>query len=123
MNIDNFTCFLGGGTAGLTLAARLSEDPFVSVCVLEAGGANLNDPMIRTSTTPLSAILLLTPLPIVTPALFGAHFGKQEYDWGHASVRPALTLQRGFSPSHVLQIKQKLLADRVMPLSRSVTAP
>ncbi|KAI0331244.1 GMC oxidoreductase [Cubamyces sp. BRFM 1775] len=34
----------GGGTAGLTLAARLSEDPNVSVLVLEAGEANVGLP-------------------------------------------------------------------------------
>ena len=29
---------IGGGTAGLTIAARLAEDPDVSVAVIEAGG-------------------------------------------------------------------------------------
>jgi len=29
---------IGGGTGGLTIAARLAEDPDVSVAVIEAGG-------------------------------------------------------------------------------------
>ena len=35
-------------TAGLTLAAKLSEDPQRSVLVLEAGGANIGDPLLCT---------------------------------------------------------------------------
>ncbi|KDQ55045.1 GMC oxidoreductase [Jaapia argillacea MUCL 33604] len=54
---------VGGGTAGLCLAARLTEAPETSVLVLEAGGANLNDP------------------DLLRPASYGIHFGNAKYDW------------------------------------------
>ncbi|CAK5270668.1 unnamed protein product [Mycena citricolor] len=54
---------IGGGTSGLTLAARLSEDPALSVLVIEAGSANLDDP----------ALLL--------PWNMGSQLGNPDYDW------------------------------------------
>lgn len=41
---------IGGGTSGLVVANRLSEDPNVSVAVIEAGGSVYDNPNV-TSTT------------------------------------------------------------------------
>ncbi|KAG7444390.1 alcohol oxidase [Guyanagaster necrorhizus] len=59
---------VGGGTAGLTLAARLSEDPSVSVLVLEAGSFNPEDQLIS------------------RPVQYGAHLGQDAYAWTFKTV-------------------------------------
>ncbi|ETW76893.1 GMC oxidoreductase 10 [Heterobasidion irregulare TC 32-1] len=56
------------GTAGLVVAARLSEDPNVSVLVLEAGPANIDDALL------------------CRPASIGATFGQEQYDWSFKTV-------------------------------------
>ncbi|EGC43458.1 glucose-methanol-choline oxidoreductase [Histoplasma capsulatum var. duboisii H88] len=63
---------VGGGTAGLVLAARLSEDPGTSVVVLEAGTNHLEDPRVN------------------IPALWTTLFGT-DADWAFATV-PQVTL-------------------------------
>lgn len=38
---------VGGGTAGLVVAARLSEDPGVQILVIEAGANYIEDPRVK----------------------------------------------------------------------------
>ncbi len=57
----------GGGSAGCALAARLSEDKSVSVCLIEAGGNGRN-------------------LFIKMPAGNGFVFGNPKLDWGYQSI-------------------------------------
>ncbi|RDW72813.1 hypothetical protein BP6252_06720 [Coleophoma cylindrospora] len=64
---------VGGGNSGLTVAARLSEDPSINVAVIEAGGAKIGDPSV------------------LTPAAFPTLLGKEEYDWKCMTVPQAGT--------------------------------
>ncbi|EEB89496.1 hypothetical protein MPER_12396, partial [Moniliophthora perniciosa FA553] len=58
----------GGGTAGLALAARLSEDASITVLVLDAGNHNLEEPLIS------------------RPAQYGHQFFNPKFDWGFRTV-------------------------------------
>jgi choline dehydrogenase-like flavoprotein len=53
---------IGGGTSGLVVAARLSEDPTIQVLVLEAGENHLENPQVN--------------IPALWPSLLGT-----ELDW------------------------------------------
>ena len=59
---------VGGGTSGLVLANRLSDDPQVSVLVIEAGPNRLQDPKIT------------------IPGLATTLYNDPTYDWGFATV-------------------------------------
>lgn len=60
-SFDYIIC--GGGTAGCAIAARLSENPEVTVGVVEAGKYRIGDPLVE------------------TPAAFLQLFEDPEYDW------------------------------------------
>ncbi|KAF8872798.1 GMC oxidoreductase [Gymnopilus junonius] len=71
VNQKVFDCIvIGGGTAGLAAAVRLSEDPSFRVLVLEAGPLeNLGDPKID------------------IPAQFSSLIGDPQYDWGFTTTK------------------------------------
>jgi choline dehydrogenase len=71
---------VGGGSAGCALAGRLSEDPEVTVCVIEAGGADSVVPNIQ------------------IPAMFGELF-RTKCDWDYDThEEPGLGNRRIYLP-------------------------
>ncbi|EJD49803.1 FAD/NAD(P)-binding domain-containing protein [Auricularia subglabra TFB-10046 SS5] len=74
---------VGGGTAGLTIAARLAERADFTVGVLEAGQYRPNDPIID------------------VPKNFGTAVGNAAYDWIYATGTPPQRLS--------LQLLSKLM--------------
>ncbi len=71
---------IGGGSAGCVLAARLSEDPSVSVCLLEAGPAD-------------KSVLIHCPAGLALLAQTG------QANWAFQTVpQPGLNGRRGYQP-------------------------
>ena len=71
---------VGGGSAGCVLAARLSEDPEVTVCLLEAGG---------------SGDSTLVNLPVGYAAMVPTRINNWAYD---TVPQPGLGGRRGYQP-------------------------
>ena len=77
---------VGGGAAGLTVAARLSEEADKTVCILEAGGDNLDDQMICGFPRISLGLGAGLNIPVVRPGGYGTHLGNKLYDWAHETV-------------------------------------
>lgn len=71
---------IGGGSAGCTLAARLTEDPSVRVCLVEAGGSG-------------RSVLIDTPVLLAVTVPYPIH------NWAYETVPQAgLAGRRGYQP-------------------------
>ncbi|KAF9510528.1 GMC oxidoreductase [Hydnum rufescens UP504] len=77
---------VGGGTAGLVVATRLSEDARVTVGVLEAGGYHPEEPLIN------------------VPGYFGRSLGNPTFDWAFLTVP-----QKHVNGRAIVQPRGKLL--------------
>lgn len=73
---------VGGGSAGCVLAARLTEDPSVTVCLLEAGGDGRD---------------LLTRVPAGSAATVSGRLRSRNWSFV-TEPQPALDGRRGFQP-------------------------
>src|SRR5260221_8128640 len=72
----------GGGSAGSTLATRLSEDPKITVCLIEAGGEGKG---------------ILVRAPIGVAAMLSGQ--PKSNNWAFETVpQPGLNRPRGFQP-------------------------
>ena len=81
---------VGGGSAGCVLAARLSEDPGTTVCLLEAGPSDVGDP----------AILRLTDWMALLDSGYDWDYPVEPQERGNSFLRHARAKVLGGCSSH-----------------------
>lgn len=91
---------VGGGTAGLAIAARLTENPDVTVGVIEAGKNRLGDPLVD------------------TPAMFLQMLGNPEYDWMMFTT-PQVGSSHQFESLAITQIRMATRARFIISLGEN----
>ncbi|ESZ92043.1 aryl-alcohol dehydrogenase [Sclerotinia borealis F-4128] len=89
---------IGGGTAGLTVACRLSEDPNLQILVIEAGANLVDDPKI------------------LTPGLVGTLYDDPMYDWEFKTVPQVTKSSRKYR--ECANFGQETLSGRSIPHPR-----
>ena len=109
---------VGGGTAGLVLASRLSEPPAnistppLRIGVIEAGHDHANDPLID---VPFGVNLLEN-------SSLGTVFGNPEYDWAFRSTPQAALGGRAISyPRYESSLSPLWFVMLMLDLQREIT--
>ncbi|PVH88171.1 GMC oxidoreductase [Cadophora sp. DSE1049] len=94
---------VGGGTAGLVVANRLTENPKIQVLVFEAGKNHADDPRVK------------------TPALYSTLFGTEAH-WGfETSPQPNLENRKiNISPGRALGGSSAVNAEVFVPPSKTI---
>jgi hypothetical protein len=94
---------IGGGTAGLVVAARLTENEDVKVGVLEAGKSRLGDFLVD------------------SPAMFMQMFMNPEYDWCHMT-EPQVRFNRSIFRPRMVRTTDILLRNTTMAVATTFLA-
>ncbi|MCA4134829.1 GMC family oxidoreductase [Arthrobacter sp. M4] len=82
---------VGGGSAGATLAKRLANDPEVSVCLIEGGPANENDPKV---------LMLNESLGLVGDPKYDYDYGIAPQERGNSLLRLSRAKMLGGCSAH-----------------------